>query len=154
MQCGLLSEGRCYAAFEMTHLYLCLWCGVGAFNAFHYKAVAEILLYDTQYNDTNWTLSQGVVIALVELKFRGQALLYVPASVQNVIHRPYPRHRRISFDEAFRTCIEQVERDATTVYQNRSLFKEFKAKLTDPTSPYYAVRTFQLNVRIKGQNGR
>ena len=101
-----------------------------AFNTFHYKAVADILPYDTEYDDTNWTLSQGVVIALTELKFRGQALLYVPASVKNTKHRPYPRHKRISFDEAFRTCIEQAERDAPTVYQNRSLFKEFKAKLT------------------------
>ena len=102
-----------------------------AFNAFHYKAVADILPYDTQYDDTSWWLSQVVVITLVELKFRGQALLYVPASVGDTRHRTYPHQMRISFNEVIRTCIEQAERDAPTVYQNRSLFKEFKAKLEE-----------------------
>ena len=102
-----------------------------AFNAFHYKAVADILPYDTQYDDTNWWFSQVVVFTLVELKFRGQALLYVPASVGNTRHRPYPHQMRISFNEVIRTCIEQTERDAPTVYQNSSLFKDFKAKLEE-----------------------
>ena len=104
-----------------------------AFNAFHHKAVADILPYDTQYDDTSWWLSQVVVFTLVELKFRGQALLYVPATAKNPKHRPYPRYGRISFNETMRTCIEQAKRDAPTVYQNRSLFKDFKAKLTEHT---------------------
>ena len=105
-----------------------------AFNAFHYKAVADILPYDTKYDDTNWWFSQVVVFTLVELKFRGQALLYVPVSVSNPKHRPYPRQMRkksFSFNEVIRTCIEQAERDAPSVYQNRSLFKEFNANLQE-----------------------
>ncbi|XP_068721403.1 uncharacterized protein [Montipora capricornis] len=96
-----------------------------AFNAFHYKAVADILPYDTQYDDRNWWFAQVVVITLVELKFRGQALLYVPASAKNQKHRPYPRKTRNktdSFNKVMRSCIEQAERDAPTVYQNQSLF--------------------------------
>ena len=104
-----------------------------AFNAFHYKAVADILPYDTQYDDKKWWLSQVVVFTLVELKFRGQALLYVPATAKNPKHRPYPRRGRISVKDVMRTCIEQTKRDAPTVYQNRSLFKDFKAKLTEHT---------------------
>ncbi|XP_068758206.1 uncharacterized protein [Montipora capricornis] len=105
-----------------------------AFNAFHYKAVADILPYDTQYDDAScWWLSQVVVFTLVELKFRGQALLYVPATAKNPKHRSYPRYGRISFNEAMRTCIEQAKRDVPTVYQNRSLFKDFKAKSTEHT---------------------
>ena len=107
-----------------------------ALNAFHYKAVADILPYDTQYDDRNWWFAQVVVITLVELKFRGQALLYVPASAKNQKHRPYPRKtsgKTDSFNKVMRSCIEQAERDAPTVYQNQSLFKEFKAKLMDHT---------------------
>ncbi|XP_068713916.1 uncharacterized protein [Montipora foliosa] len=109
-----------------------------AFNAFHYKAIADILPYDTQYDDTSWWLSQVVVITLVELKFRGQALLYVPATAKNPKHRQYPRHGRISFNEVIRTCIEQAERDAPTVEEHAVKSSTYCMKVTPhfPIMPY------------------
>ena len=82
--------------------------------------MADILPYDTKYDDTNWWFVQVVVITLVELTFRGQALLYVPASAKNQKHRPYPGHMRnktFSFNEVMRTWIGQAERDAPTVFK-------------------------------------
>ncbi|XP_068759689.1 uncharacterized protein [Montipora capricornis] len=107
-----------------------------AFNAFHYKAIADILPYDTQYDDTSWWLSQVVVITLVELKFRGQALLYVPATAKNPKHRPYPRYGRISVNEVMRTLIEQAERDAPTVEEHTVKSSTYCMKVTPHLPPY------------------
>ncbi|KAJ7328134.1 hypothetical protein OS493_025538 [Desmophyllum pertusum] len=60
-------------------------------NAFHAKAVSHIFPLDTRHEKVNWWLTDKYVTSVVELKFRGQALLFFPVTVENLLHRPYPR---------------------------------------------------------------
>lgn len=61
------------------------------FNAFHRDAIDHILPYNLQYEDTSWWESQKYIILTADLLFRGQVLRYLPVSVTNTKHRPYPK---------------------------------------------------------------
>jgi len=66
----------------------------------------------------------------VELKFRGQALMFVAVTAGNPTHRPYPKSRKNN-NTNWREYIETIQQEAPLVYKNRSLFKAFKEKLDD-----------------------
>ncbi|KAL9964909.1 hypothetical protein ACROYT_G028622 [Oculina patagonica] len=104
-------------------------CFDAIFHAFHYKAIAHILPYKTQYEQESWWVSALHIMSVLELKFRGQALLFAPVTVENPKHRRYPRETE-HFNEIWRTFIEQIQLEAPTVFKNQALFKQFKEGLT------------------------
>lgn len=115
-----------------TPLVLPVVCMDAIFHAFHYKAIAHILPYTTQYEKESWWVSALHIMSLLELKFRGQALLFTPVTAENPKHREYPRSMK-HFDAIWRTFIEEIQHEAPTVYQNHSIFKEYKEKLSGYT---------------------
>ncbi|KAJ7381414.1 hypothetical protein OS493_001549 [Desmophyllum pertusum] len=103
-------------------------CFDAIFHAFHYKAIGHILPYETSYDEQSWWASELHIMSVLELKFRGQALLFVPVTVENPKHRDYPRSIE-HFDAKWRTFIEQIQQEAPTVYKNQAIFKQFKEGL-------------------------
>ena len=114
------------------------------FNAFHYKAIQHILPYPTQYDKESWWASQLHVMCSLELKFRGQTLMFVPVTVNNAQHRGYPRggHR---FGAQALTFIEEIQKSAPAVYQNRTLFDKLKRSLLIEY-PTLEATTYCMNV--------
>lgn len=114
------------------------------FNAFHYKAIKQILPYPTQYDKESWWASQLHVMCSVELKFRGQALMFVPLTVINQQHRDYPRggHR---FGAQALTFVEEIQKSAPAVHQNRTLFEKLKSRLLIEY-PTLEASTYCMNV--------
>ncbi|XP_078354595.1 uncharacterized protein LOC144639195 [Oculina patagonica] len=94
-------------------------------NAFHHKAIDHILPYPTKYDKQSWWSSQLHVICSVELKFRGQALLFVPITAYNGQHRDYPRMKE-NFDTHLHAFVQEIQNRAPIAYRNRTLFDEFK----------------------------
>ena len=68
------------------------------FNAFHRDIVDTVLPYIVDYDDIDWTLSQRYVISLIELKFRGEVVMFTPVAIRNVLHREYPVNTVSVFD--------------------------------------------------------
>ena len=112
-----------------------------SFNAFHYKAVTHILPYDTQFDSVNWWMSAFHSFLAVELKFRGQALLFAPVTASNPRHRPYPR-TNVNQQEVWLTFLEKIQRGAPKAYQNHSIFGDFKKGFEghDLTSSTYCMQ--------------
>ncbi len=94
-------------------------------NAFHHKAIDHILPYPTKYDKESWWSSQLHVIYSVELKFRGQALSFVPITVYNVQHRDYPRMME-NYDAQVHAFVQEIQNRAPIAYRNRTLFDEIK----------------------------
>ncbi|XP_078354583.1 uncharacterized protein LOC144639185 isoform X1 [Oculina patagonica] len=103
------------------------------FNAFHHKAIDHILPYPTKYDKESWWSSQLHVICSVELKFRGQALLFVPITAYNGQHRDYPRMEK-NYDAQVHAFVEEIQNRAPIAYRNRTLFEELK---NTTTKEYY-----------------
>lgn len=94
------------------------------FNAFHAKAVSHIFPMEIGHENHNWWLTDKYVSSVVELKFRGQALMFFPVGVGNLLHRPYPQ----SFDgteKTWRKFIGDVQKEAPAQYKDHDLFRTF-----------------------------
>ena len=98
------------------------------FLAFHHKAVAHILPYNMKYEKESWWVSALHIMAVVGLKFRGQALLFAAVTAGNPKHRNYPRSDEL-FDEAWRSFVEEIQREVPTAYQNYIVLEEHKENL-------------------------
>ena len=101
-------------------------------NAYHYKAIDHILPYPTLYDNMSWYVTGKRVMSVVELKFRGQGLLFTPVTVCNKQHRRYPKNIHPEggvMNKIWRKFIEEIQLSAPTIYQNQSLFKTFKEGL-------------------------
>ena len=94
------------------------------FNAFHAKAVSHIFPMEVSHENSNWWLTDKYVSSVVELKFRGQALMFFPVGVGNLLHRPYPQSFN-GTEEAWRTFIEAVQKEAPAQYKDHALFRTF-----------------------------
>ena len=112
------------------------------FNAFHANAARHIFPLDTRHEWGNWWLTDKYVASAVELKFRGQALLYFPVTVVNPLHRSYPRSLR-GTKGAWQGFIENIQREAPAQYLNHSLFEEYKK---DPALYVATSKTYCKNV--------
>ncbi|KAL9950945.1 hypothetical protein ACROYT_G043520 [Oculina patagonica] len=112
------------------------------FNAFHHKAIDHILPYPTKYDKESWWSSQLHVICSVELKFRGQALLFVPITVYNGQHRDYPRMQE-NYDAQVHAFVEEIQNRAPIAYRNRTLFEELKN--TSSKEYYLKTTTYCMN---------
>lgn len=114
------------------------------FNAFHRNAIEHILPYPTKYDKESWWASQLHVICSVELKFRGQALMFVPVTVNNPQHRGYPRTAQ-NFNAQARAFVEEIQSKAPAVYQNRTLFNKLRNSLFSEYTTLQAA-TYCMNV--------
>ena len=112
------------------------------FNAFHAKAVSHIFPLDTRRENVNWWLTEKYVTSVVELKFRGQALLFFPVTVENPLHRPYPRSVN-GTKVAWRGFIKDIQKQTPAQYANNVLFEKFKR---DPQLYVATSRTYCMNV--------
>ena len=115
------------------------------FNAFHAKAISHIFPLDTRYEKVSWWFTDKYIASVVELKFRGQALLFFPVTVVNPLHRPYPRSVRGRI-KAWQGFIEDIQKQSPAQYANHSLFREFKR---DPDRYVATSRTYCLNITRK-----
>lgn len=113
-------------------------------NAFHYKAIKHILPYPTQYDKESWWASQLHVMCSMELKFRGQTLMFVPVTVNNPQHRQYPRSGQ-RFSAQARNFVEEIQKSTPAVYQNRPLFEKLKSRLLIEY-PTLKASTYCMNV--------
>lgn len=102
------------------------------FHAFHRKAVAHILPYNNKYEKESWWVSALHIMAVLGLKFRGQALLFAAVTVGNPKHREYPRSTE-HFNARWRSFIEEIQREAPTAYRNCIIFEEHKENLAQYT---------------------
>ena len=68
----------------------------GLFNAFHRDIVDQVLPYILYYDEHSWHMSQMYLVSTVELKFRGQVILFTPVIVYNTEHHEYPRGGMVS----------------------------------------------------------
>ncbi|KAL9965285.1 hypothetical protein ACROYT_G029060 [Oculina patagonica] len=93
-------------------------------NAFHAKAVGHIFPLDSRYENVNWWLTDKYLASVVELKFRGQALLFFPVTVENLLHRPYPQSSRGTIS-AWRGFIKDIHKQVPVEYEKHTLFKKF-----------------------------
>ncbi|KAL9950944.1 hypothetical protein ACROYT_G043519 [Oculina patagonica] len=112
------------------------------FDAFHHKAIDHILPYPTKYDKESWWRSQLHVICSVELKFRGQALAFVPITVYNDQHRDYPRKIE-NYDAQVHAFVEEIQNRAPIAYRNRTLFDELKN--TPATEYFLKTTTYCMN---------
>ena len=112
------------------------------FNAFHFKAVAYILPYATQFEYRTWYAANKRIVSAVEIKFPGQALLFAPVTAKNPVHRKYPKPENDML-QMWREIIEEIQEETPLQLRNHSLFQQFK---TDPKR-YTTVesRTFCLS---------
>lgn len=78
----------------------------------------------------------------VELKFRGQALMFVPVTAGNPTHRSYPKSLK-DIMTYWRDCIETIREKAPLVYRNRSLFENFRRS---PEVYVIKTKTYCMNV--------
>ncbi|KAL9979858.1 hypothetical protein ACROYT_G017581 [Oculina patagonica] len=117
------------------------------FNAFHHKAIEHILPYPTKYDRQTWWASQLHVMSSIELKFRGQAMIFVPITLDlnNQKHRGYPKGVQ-NFATQARDMVEEIQNRAPVVYQNRTLFN--KLKTLSLQSEYFTLdaATYCMNV--------
>ena len=63
----------------------------GTLNAFHIKAVSHIFPMDDRLEERDWRYTDKYVNSVVESKFRGQALMFCPVTVRNLLYRRYLR---------------------------------------------------------------
>ena len=95
------------------------------FNAFHAKAVSHIFPMEISHENHNWWLTDKYVASVVEFKFRGQALMFFPVAVANLLHRPYPKSSN-GTDKAWQRFIDSIQEKAPTQYKNNALFTTFR----------------------------
>ena len=100
------------------------------FNAYHYKAIQHLFPYRVKYENISWWSLHRYMFTAVELKFRGQALMFVPVTAGNPTHRPYPKSLK-DVQIYWRDYIETIRQEAPLIYRNRSLFEEFKQNLNN-----------------------
>lgn len=102
----------------------------GIFNAYHWQAVKHLFPYRLQYEKKSWWSLHRYMFTSVELKFRGQALMFVPVTAGNPTHRPYPKSNE-NISLYWREYIETIQQEAPLVYKNHSLFEDFKENLNN-----------------------
>lgn len=102
----------------------------GIFNAYHWQAVKHLFPYRLQYEKKSWWSLHRYMFTSVELKFRGQALMFVPVTTGNPTHRPYPKSNE-NISLYWREYIETIQQEAPLVYKNHSLFEDFKENLNN-----------------------
>ena len=94
------------------------------FNAFHRDIVDHLLPYIIDYDDQNWFLSQVYLINAVELKFRGQAILFTPVIVHNTEHNEYPHNESMPL-QIWVKLVEEIVSTMPGRYQDNEWVKKY-----------------------------
>ena len=102
----------------------------GLFNAYHWQALKHLFPYHVQHEKESWWALHRYIFTAVELKFRGQALMFVPVTAGNPRQRSYPKSNA-NINKYWREYIETIQQDAPLVYKNFSIFKDFQENLND-----------------------
>lgn len=100
----------------------------GCLNAYHYKAITHILPYPSLDRRKSWYIPNKHIMSAVELKFRGQAMMFVPLTIINLGHGPYPR-KESNISGYWREFIDKIKDTAPLVYRDRPMWKQFWEKL-------------------------
>lgn len=79
----------------------------------------------------NWWFTDKYLCSVVEICFRGQALLFFPITLQNPLHRPYPRSLA-GTDEVWKGFMKDIERDVPKRLANYSLLRKFMQERSTP----------------------
>jgi hypothetical protein len=117
------------------------------FNAFHRKALHHLLPYSQNNDFECWWTSNRYVSASAEIKFRGQAVLYLVTEVDNTENRPYPRGCLNQKEENMTRQHIIALRDETPIeFHNHSFFKYFIEK---PFSYIHDSDTYCINPTAK-----
>lgn len=114
----------------------------GVYNAHHHKSIKHLFPYRVQYEKISWWSLHRYMFSAVELKFRGQALMFVPVTAGNPTHRSYPKSLT-DIVTYWRDYIDTIREEAPLVYRNRSLFEDFKQNLENYV---YNTKTYCMTV--------
>lgn len=86
-------------------------------NGFHRDAISHLLPYSEEFDSTCWWHSHRLVSIGIEVKFRGQAVMYPRITVQNLSHRKYPTNST-GDEKIMRDVIERERVRVPQQYQN------------------------------------
>lgn len=102
----------------------------GCLNAYHYKAVSHVLPYPVLDRQMSWYIPNKHIMSAVELKFRGQAMMFVPVTIRNIGHTSYPKAVASSLlAQLWRGFINKIRAKAPLVHRDHPIWKEFGEKL-------------------------
>ena len=93
------------------------------FNAFHRDIIDQILPYTLDYDNSNWHTSQRYLISLIELKFRGQVVLFTPVTINNTEHLAYPAKSLLVFEDWVK-LVKQIVSAMPERYQDDESVKQ------------------------------
>ena len=119
--CNLLASTNLSNRTSTDSLYLTTAHFDALFNAFHRDIIDHVLPYILDYDDRNWHVSQMYLVSAVELKFRGQVILFAPVIVYNPEHHEYPKG--VAKLESWAKCVEVIVSTMPEEYQGNELVK-------------------------------
>ena len=129
-RCAFTRRRRLCGVTEKSMVIPIVWFD-GCINAYHYKAVAHVLPYPSLDRRKCWCIPNKHIMSAVELKFPGQAMMFVPVTISNFGHdSEYPRAVTLKEMATYwRGFIEKIQEKAPLVYRNRSTWGDFKKNL-------------------------
>ena len=92
------------------------------FNAYHHKAIADILPYPTKHERECAFCSNRKALIAVEVKFGGQALLFAPVTGGNRLHRRHETNR-MNMTAISRQYVENAKREAPAKLRSHVIFE-------------------------------
>ena len=95
-----------------------------AFNAFHFKAVEDILPYSDRFDDISWHYSQVYIMVWCEIVFTGQVVMHREIHAFNNKHRPY--HKGGEPDLILPMILEDIRERIPRNCRNSSLIREWE----------------------------
>ena len=92
------------------------------FNAYHHKAIADILPYPTKHERECAFCSNRKALIAVEVKFGGQAVLFAPVTGGNRLHRRHETNR-MNMTAISRQYVENAKREAPAKLRSHVIFE-------------------------------
>ena len=123
------------------------------FNAFHRDIIDHILPYTLDYDNSSWHMSQRNLVSAVELKFRGQAILFTPVIAINTGHHEYPRDVSL-IPQNWVKLVEEIVFTMPERYQDNEWVKEHMEdpeKYTDNSQTMCFILPIQYSFKMYSQ---
>ena len=93
------------------------------FNAYHHKAIEDILPYPTEHERECAFCSNRKALIAVEVKFGGQALMFAPVTGSNPLHRRHDETNRMNMTAISRQFVENAKREAPVELRSHVIFE-------------------------------
>lgn len=93
------------------------------FNAYHHKAIEDILPYPTQHERECAFCSNRKALIAVEVKFGGQALMFAPVTGGNRLHRRHDETNRINMTAISQQFVKNAKREAPAKLRSHVIFE-------------------------------